>query len=299
MSVLNFSFFLKDRSLIKLTLFYFGLPLALLFLGRIIFFFFYLPEYQAQYSFIQNTWALLYGFRFDFSVVFLVYGLFYWLVLLSPPHWQLRVLKLLVILTLPLSLFFFSLQLADIPYFRETGRHVSSFEIFFLFSDFLAIAKASWKSYWFIVLGVFFSFLVISYFWFRFYKKLTIQHTSFKPFSWLLLIKEVLLRSVIFFVIVLLARGGWQLKPLNISHSFIQGNQNLGNLSLSAPFTLLEYLSHQTILPKPKDWLPKEIAVKKTQKLLVSRQEIFLNPNFPFYRRFDFSKEELVLIMEC
>ena len=291
MSILNLSFFAKDRNITKRTLFYFGFPLCLLFLGRTIFFFFYLPGYQAQYSFSQNTWALLYGLRFDFSVVFLVYGLFYWLVLLSPPHWQLRVLKLLVILTLPLSLFFFSLQLADIPYFNETGRHVS-FEIFFLFSDFLAIAKASWKSYWFIVLGVFFSFLCISYFWLRFYKKLTTQHTSFKPFSWLLLLKEVLLRGVIFFVIVLLARGGWQLKPLNISHSFIQGNQNLGNLSLSAPFTLLEYLSHQTIIPKPKDWLPKEIAVKKTQKLLVSRQEIFLNPNFPFYRRFDFSKEE-------
>ena len=178
MSILNLSFFAKDRNITKRTLFYFGFPLCLLFLGRTIFFFFYLPGYQAQYSFSQNTWALLYGLRFDFSVVFLVYGLFYWLVLLSPPHWQLRVLKLLVILTLPLSLFFFSLQLADIPYFNETGRHVS-FEIFFLFSDFLAIAKASWKSYWFIVLGVFFSFLCISYFWLRFYKKLTTQHTSF------------------------------------------------------------------------------------------------------------------------
>ena len=72
MSVLNFSFFLKDRSLIRLTLFYFGLPLALLFLGRN--FFLFLSSRISSAISIQNTWALLYGFRFDFSVVFLVYG---------------------------------------------------------------------------------------------------------------------------------------------------------------------------------------------------------------------------------
>ena len=63
MSILNLSFFIKDRSLIKLTLFYFGVPLGLIFLGRIIFFFFYIQEYQTEYTFVEIVWALLYGLR--------------------------------------------------------------------------------------------------------------------------------------------------------------------------------------------------------------------------------------------
>ena len=127
MSILNLSFFAKDRNITKRTLFYFGFPLCLLFLGRTIFFFFYLPGYQAQYSFSQNTWALLYGLRFDFSVVFLVYGLFYWLVLLSPPHWQLRVLKLLVILKV------YSFSLYNWQIFLILTRLVGMFLLKFFF----------------------------------------------------------------------------------------------------------------------------------------------------------------------
>ena len=53
MSVLNFSFFAKDRNITKLTFFYFGVPLGLIFLGRIIFFFFYIQEYQTEYTFVE------------------------------------------------------------------------------------------------------------------------------------------------------------------------------------------------------------------------------------------------------
>ena len=96
MSTFNLSVFIKDRSLIKLTFFYFGLPLGLILLGRLVFFFFYIQEYQTGYTFVEIAWALLYGLRFDLSVVFLVFGLFYWLVLISPSRWQFSILKLLV-----------------------------------------------------------------------------------------------------------------------------------------------------------------------------------------------------------
>ena len=97
MSTFNLSVFIKDRSLIKLTFFYFGLPLGLILLGRLVFFFFYIQEYQTGYTFVEIAWALLYGLRFDLSVVFLVFGLFYWLVLISPSRWQFSILKLLVV----------------------------------------------------------------------------------------------------------------------------------------------------------------------------------------------------------
>ena len=95
-------------------------------------------------------------------------------------------------------------------------------------------------------------------------------------------------------------------KPLNVSHSFILGHQNLGNLALSSHFTFLKYLAAKTVLAKPKDWMPRKIATKKTQKLLAFQQEIFLDQNFPFYRRFNFDETEklksppnvVVLVME-
>ena len=53
MSTFNLSVFIKDRSLIKLTFFYFGLPLGLILLGRLVFFFFYIQEYQTGYTFVE------------------------------------------------------------------------------------------------------------------------------------------------------------------------------------------------------------------------------------------------------
>ena len=311
MSVLNFSFFAKDRNITKLTLFYFGVPLGLIFLGRIIFFFFYIQEYQTEYTFVEIVWALLYGLRFDCSVVFLVFGLFYWLVLISPSRWQFPILKLLVVCSSFINLIIVLLQLIDISYFKDIGRHLS-FEVFFLFiipySDFLSVAAIGWQNYKLTILVGILSLLGGSYIWFYIYKKLCHRKKpiSYKPFSWLFLTKEIAIRGIIFFVIVLLARGGWQLKPLNVSHSFIQGHQNLGNLALSSPFTFLKYLSTRTVLAKPKDWIPREIAIQKTQKLLTFQQEIFLDQDFPFYRRFNFDETEklksppnvVVLVME-
>ena len=128
LKIFNLSFFAKDRNITKLTLFYFGLPLCLLFLGRIIFFFFYIQEYQTEYTFVEIVWALLYGLRFDCSVVFLVFGLFYWLVLISPSRWQFPILKLLVVCSSFINLIIVLLQLVDISYFKDIGRHLS-FEV--------------------------------------------------------------------------------------------------------------------------------------------------------------------------
>ena len=311
MSTFNLSVFIKDRSLIKLTFFYFGLPLGLILLGRLVFFFFYIQEYQTGYTFVEIAWALLYGLRFDLSVVFLVFGLFYWLVLISPSRWQFSILKLLVVYSYFINLIIILLLLVDISYFKDIGRHLS-FEVFFLFiipySDFLSVAIIGWQNYKLIILSGILSLLGVSYIWFYIYKKLCQRKKpiSSKPFSWLCLTKEIAIRGIIFFVIVLLARGGWQLKPLNVSHSFILGHQNLGNLALSSHFTFLKYLAAKTVLAKPKDWMPRKIATKKTQKLLAFQQEIFLDQNFPFYRRFNFDETEklksppnvVVLVME-
>lgn len=302
-----FSFFDNQKRFLKLGIAYFGIPFLMILLGRLTFFFYYYKEYRSSYPLIDLFFNLVHGIRFDLAVVFLVYGTFYLLVLLCPARWQFGVLKVLFIASSLVTLSFVFLIIADLDYFGESGRHLS-FEILFLLSDLQAILLIVWQNHKLLLLFGFLLLGLLIYSWIFFYKIVAVTKNGVKnylqtKFSWKLLFKETALRITIFFIIVLLARGGWQLKPLDVPHAFLKGDQKLGDLALSSPFNFTKFLVSGISIIKPKNWIDKKEASKYTQALLSNKlqEETFLNPEFPLYRHLNLTsspnKLNLVIIM--
>lgn len=89
-------------------------------------------------------------------------------------------------------------------------------------------------------------------------------------------------------VTVIFIRGGFQLKPLGVSHAFLSANEAMGNLSLNGVFTTFQALYDFSRtgggVAANVDLTPKERA--DTLKTIIGPDEELLNQNYPLYRRF-------------
>ena len=282
--------------------YYFGIPLLILFCSRIIFYIYY-NGFYTSYSSFQIFWNILHGIRFDFATVFLLYGIFFLPVLVVPKKWQISILKTLSFIAIFFNFAILFIAISGIGFFQESGRHLS-FEFVFFFTEFLSIINVALKNHLVMVilglLAIFFSIflnLKLSIWFFK--KKISPSFLKKNPFSFL---KEIGKRIIIFLVIVFLARGGWQLRPIDITHAFYQGNQILGSLAFAAPFSVLKFFSDLPNSISPKKWLDKKEANAITKELLNlgNKKNTFLNEDYPFYRRSDTTlspnKKNLVII---
>ena len=297
----------RKRLFTKWCLFYFATPLVALFICRLVFFLYYFSLYK-DYAFFEIIFNLLHGIRFDLALTSFLYGVPFFLLLLFPSSWQITGIKVLSFCLLPVVFLLIFVQLTSIAYFEEASRHIS-FEVLFLFSDFWALLQIALQSYKMLILFSLFVFTGLIFLLTRLFWQLSQKKPSdfaITTHNWFSFSKEVAKRIVIFLLIVFFARGGWQLKPLSITHAFYHGDQKLGNLALSAPFTLVKFLSSWSSPILPKKWLATEVATQNTKKLLSSttNRNIFLAKDYPFYRKFEFSsqatkkKNLIIIIME-
>ena len=115
------------------------------------------------------------------------------------------------------------------------------------------------------------------------------------------------MRITILIVVVFLARGGWQLRPLTTIHAFT-GDNKLNSLVLSAPFSVYHFLISDITSQKKKDWVIEKKAFQNTQLILKDDKisEVFINDKFPLYRKYNFKQSNLtnskknivILVME-
>ncbi|MBC5992372.1 LTA synthase family protein [Pontibacter cellulosilyticus] len=218
-----------DSSL-KLMLRRLGLLLVVYMLLRLLFYAFNYSTFGEATA--GNTLlAFLYGLRFDFAAIsiinapFILLSLFPWGNTLNPVYQ--RVLKVWFILT---NAPFIALALVDVEFFKFIGKR-SSNEVATITADIMDQLGQLMQNYWFIVLG----FILVVYLLAKVYPSLK------EPYTFQ---KNILLRAMRLLFMAALAvlaiRGGWQLKPLRVSHAFILEPAALGHLSLNSPFTFIK-----------------------------------------------------------
>ncbi|GAB3199549.1 phosphoglycerol transferase MdoB-like AlkP superfamily enzyme [Pontibacter aydingkolensis] len=179
----------------------------------------------------QTFLAFIYGLRFDIAAItiinapFILSSIFPWGNTLNPVYQ--RVLKVWFILT---NAPFIALALVDVEFFKFIGKR-SSNEVATITADIADQLGQLMQNYWFVVLG----FIFIVYLFAKVYPTLR------QPYTFQ---KNIMLRAMRLLFVAALAvlaiRGGWQLKPLRVSHAFILEPASLGHLSLNSPFTFIK-----------------------------------------------------------
>ena len=234
-----------DSSL-KLMLRRLGLLLAVYMLLRLLFYIFNYSTF-AEASATDTLLAFLYGLRFDFAAItiinapFILLSLFPWGDTLHPAYQ--RVLKVWFILT---NAPFLALALVDIEFFKFIGKR-SSNEVATITADILDQLGQLMQNYWFVVLG----FILMVYLLAKVYPTLKEPHTFQKGL--LLRAMRLLFMAAL---AVLAIRGGWQLKPLRVSHAFVLEPAALGHLSLNSPFTFIKSIGKVQL--EQKNYFPDQ-----------------------------------------
>ncbi|MEJ8803992.1 LTA synthase family protein [Pontibacter sp. H249] len=230
----------------KLLLRRLGLLLVLYMLLRLLFYTFNYSAF-AEASATDTFLAFLYGLRFDFAAIaiinapFILGSLFPWGKTLHPTYQ--RVLKIWFILT---NVPFIALSLVDVEFFKFIGKR-SSNEVTTITADIMDQLGQLIQNYWLIVLG----FIVVVYLLAKVYPNVR------EPYTFQ---KNILLRSMRLLFVAALAvlaiRGGWQLKPLRVSHAFILEPASLGHLSLNSSFTFIKGIGKPQL--EQKNYFPDQ-----------------------------------------
>jgi phosphoglycerol transferase MdoB-like AlkP superfamily enzyme len=127
-----------------------------------------------------------------------------------------------------------AMNLMDIEYFKYTSKR-STFDLFAILgagSDFAQLATTFVRDFWFLIL----LFAVFIFLVEIFYRK---TKTTFRETSknWKTLIINVI---IIFPLFVLIARGGFQLKPIGIMEASQYSNPENSAFVLNTPFTMMK-----------------------------------------------------------
>ena len=91
-------------------------------------------------------------------------------------------------------------------------------------------------------------------------------------------------------------------KTFKLYACFFSRRCKIGNLALSAPLPLIQFLGSSHLSIENKKWVNEEMAKKVTKELLDSPEQIFLKEDYPFFRKFSVKKEKkknlIILVME-
>lgn len=215
---------------LKITFARLGLVAIAYTICRILFFLFNLNEFEdAPWENIIK--AFVYGWRFDFSIIFLLNSLFTVMSLLpfsfvGSKEYQFFLKALFLFINVP----FIFLNLVDVEYFTFRGKRTTA-EILSITQDILDQSPQLALHYWHIpLIGI-----CIAYLLFRWYPSFDRKAITDK-FSKVLIGCITLPVLGVYFIII---RGGLQLKPIFPNQAFVFTPNVLGNLVLNTPFSLL------------------------------------------------------------
>lgn len=207
--------------------------LGLFLVFRLLFFGWNYTQFQMA-SIADIVLAFVHGIRFDLSAIAISYSPILLLVslpekLLAQKFWQ-NFLKIVFIVITVISI---GVNLTDVELFNFSGKRMT-IELFSLKQDiqqhFFSLVVTYWK------LLISFVVCVAALLWS--YRPLKITQSRY-PLGAMVMIS---------LLAVLLARGGWQYKPLRPVHAFTSGSTLLGALTLNTTFTLLKSKSSPSVM---------------------------------------------------
>ncbi|MBI4849094.1 MAG: LTA synthase family protein [Nitrospirae bacterium] len=239
--------------------------------------------------------AFCVGLRFDLATagyILTPVTLLFFIPFISEREKYLKITSLLSLLWLNLIIIFL---FVDLNYYQFSQRHLT-FEISNTMGDIPSIVKSGFREYFPEMLSLFFCMAVYSYGYLFAIKKIFIRTPAGQP----RLLKDICVYGAVLLIIgsstVVMARGGIQRLPLNLSDAYVGNSSYLGNLALNGAYTSLRTL--YSLQFKDKLWwdiqyYPFEEAVEKGQKMMISpEREELLSPGYPIYRHYRYNAGE-------
>ena len=182
-----------------------------------------------ELSFQEIVQSFVLGIRFDLSVISVFLGIPLLLLILPFRFSDQYFYQVLFHTIIYLALLGFIIFLAaDLLYFSYVKRHITN-EIIFLLNDtdyLLSEAKANGTS----LAGL----LLLALLGYPLYLRFTSKYHRPQRHSMLAVV-------LLFLLLVTIARGGFQMKPLSVVDAYQHGNSAMGNLALNGLFTASQY----------------------------------------------------------
>ncbi len=197
------------------------------------------------HTFKDFTLILIYGLKFDLSVIFATNSLFIAASLMpSTIFYKKKYQTFLAISYIPVNIIAIITNLSDIIYVRFTLKR-TTWDFINMFSEdkkMLSLIPQFLTDFWYVtIIGVFFIWLIIHLF-FKFYKR----HKGCLSHSYLCII-EIFIAILSIALGVLIVRGGFQLRPIGIITASKYVNSNMTPTVLNTPFTLMKSVGKQPL----------------------------------------------------
>ena len=234
---------------------------------RILYFLFHANSFNDSQDLIH---AFASGVRFDLTAIVLMNFPFFMLfAILSAKHFSSIFAKLTEGLFLIINSFFIGVNLTDIELIHFIGRRMS-FDFFKIQSDIAREIPSVITDYWYMfALQIIFIALFV-YLYIRWIVRPRQQKLQDQLSSHNYIISYAFSYLVFLVLLVLMARGGLQLKPLKPEHAFVYQNSKYGHLALNSTFTIIK--SHKKNSLKKLSYYPDDL-VFKTLKVKGSQLE--------------------------
>lgn len=236
----------------------------------------YMADFQ-MLDIAQIISALGVGLRFDISMALVMIGLPL-LFLLLPfrwshhRYWQHCWQWIIYFLLLAFVL----MMVIDSFYFGYVHRHVGS-EINTLGNDWTSMLGVAVHQYgWALFIFMIFA-LVLAWLWNTLFAALPAP-----PNSWW---RRLLALPVLFVMMLVIARGGIDGKPISVGEAFFSNTPAQGYLALNGAFAMSRAFLEDP--PTPKEFMPPSKAYAVVQNWLEGAKSSgtsFLDPNYPLYR---------------
>ncbi|MGD9995273.1 MAG: LTA synthase family protein [Salinivirgaceae bacterium] len=253
------------------------LVMVFLTLTRLVFYIFNLELYS-NLSFFQVILHFVYGLRFDLATVALFNLVFVLLSVLPEPlvnkKWYQQVLK---ILFLVVNTFVLALNMIDVKFYEFEGKRLGAdfFTKEWLGNDFIALLPEFIKDYWFLFLF----FALFIYVFARLYPNQKVSETkSEKRFPALKLGLQLLIGSVVLFIMIIFGRGGFQLKPIGVIAAVKYTSPEYAGLVLNSPFTVVKTWGRK-VLHNPNYFDAQQLDSIFNPEIKLNHQQKFRNKN--------------------
>ena len=232
-----------------------ALLLGFYFSIRIIYYLFHVQSLSYSQDLLH---AFASGLRFDLTAIVLMNFPFFMLfAIFSAKHFSSIFAKSIEILFLVFNSFFIGVNITDIELIHFIGRRMS-FDFFKIQSDIAREIPSVITDFWYMfALQIVFIALFI-YLYFRWIVRPRQAKMNDKLSSHNYIISYALSYFVFLILLVLMARGGLQLKPLKPEHAFVYQNSQYGHLALNSTFTIIK--SHKKNSLKKLNFYPDNLV---------------------------------------
>jgi phosphoglycerol transferase MdoB-like AlkP superfamily enzyme len=278
--------------------------LALLFIYRVIFLVAYLKLFDGT-TFLGVLLSFIHGLRFDISIIFLIHTIVF-IALFLPGRIFLTktfylVVKILFFISICLQI---SIMTIDLLYYAHVNTRLAE-DILKIEHDIWSMLRIVFTSYIGFIVGFLVSLVPL---WLLFSKLLQSEPPERgtiggkKEKALLRLGRSLIYILLLIIVAIFSIRGGFQSKPLRVSHAFINDRIILGHLTLNGVFTITQaVLSPGGLLDVEYE---EDVAISTVRNLVRDTKTEFLDNGYPMLRKHKGEQREakapnvVILIME-